>query len=236
MGRKVASGIFGPGSTTGTGFVNITGNTIGIAQTNSNLILDANGTGVVTTPDVVTITNNSTSTSTGTGALRVTGGMAIGGDLWIGGTINGGSGINNTAIGSSTPSSGSFTALTASGLATLAELSEISLPISGASGVVNHDFTATNIWVHSSMAGNFTVNLQNVPTTNDRNITINLILLQGSTARFASAFQIDGAAQTIRWASYAPPTPQANRFEIQSFTLIRSASAWTVLSGLTSFG
>lgn len=236
MGRKVATGIFGPGSTTGTGFVNITGNTIGISQTNTNLVLDANGTGVLSTPDVLTITNNSTSTSTSTGALRVTGGVAVAGDLWVGGTINGGTGLNNITIGQTTPAAGSFTALTSTGLATLAELSEVSVALTGATGVVNHDFTATNIWVHSSMAANFTVNLQNVPTTNDRNITINLVLLQGATARFASAFQIDGAGQTIRWAGYTPPTPQANRFEIQTFTLIRSASAWTVLSGLSSFG
>lgn len=234
MGRKISSGTAGGA---GLGNLNITASTISTTQTNQDLVLDASGTGLITSNDPLVITNATSSSSTTTGALVVTGGVGIGENLYIGGTINvGGGGLNNVTIGSSTPAAGSFTDVTASGLSTFAEISEIIVPLSGATGTVTHNFNDTNTWYHTSISANFTMNLTNVPTTNNRSIVVNLILIQGGTARYASAFQIDGAAQTIRWAGYAAPTPQANRFEIQSFLLTRIGSAWTVFGSLSSYG
>lgn len=234
MGRRLTSGSAGAG---GLGTISVIANTIATTQTDQDLVLDPNGTGVVTTADPLRITNTTGSSSTSTGALTVTGGLGIGENLFIGGTINvGGGGLNNITIGAVTPAEASFTDVTATGLSTFAEITEVIGTKTGATGVVVHDYTEANTWYHSSMSANFTMNLTNVPTTNNRTIVVNLILIQGGTARYANAFQIDGAAQTIRWANYAAPTPQASRFEIQTFTLNRVSSTWQVYGSLASYG
>lgn len=234
MGRIIGTGVY-PTATLGT--LAVTGTTIG-STGNDNVIIEGNGTGKVIIPSKLISSNTSTSSSAITGSFIANGGVGIAKDLWIGAGLRvaGIAGISNTVVGATTPSSGSFTSLTVTGLATLAETTEVSATKSGATGVVVHDFTEANIWIHSSLVANFTVNLTNVPTTNDRTLSISLVLIQGATPRLATAFQIDGVAQTIRWANWNTPTPQANKYDIQTFTLVRSGSAWTVIGSLTSNG
>ena len=55
-------------------------------------------------------------------------------------------------------------------------------------------------------AGNFTVNLTNVPTTTEKAYSIALILNQGATGYLPNAFSIDsGAPITINWSNGAVP-------------------------------
>lgn len=231
MGRKILNS---QGAIAGN--LSILGNTISTTVTDADLILDPNGTGDVTTADQFRITNTTASTDATSGALLVSGGVGIAGDLYLGGSLNGGT-LNNLTIGNVTPAAGTFSTITVNGLTTLSEFSEVLATKTGATGVVTHDFTESNIWYHSSMSANFTMNLTNVPTTTSRTITVNLVLIQDATARYASAFQIDGVTQTIRWAAYNAPTPQANRFEIETFKLVRSSGgAWTVFGSLASYG
>jgi hypothetical protein len=143
--------------------------------------------------------------------------------------------IDNMTIGGSTAAAGTFTNLTASGLTSLAEITEVLNTKTAATGVVTHDFSTGAIWYHSSISANFTVNLTNVPTTNDRIITVSLVLNQGATGRLPSAFQIDGVAQTIRWQNNVTPTPNINIIEIATFSLIRTGSSWFVLGQLAPF-
>ena len=230
MGRKV----YQSGGTVA-GDIQLTTNRVSTKAINQDLVLDARGTGVITTDDRFTITNSTASTNSTTGAAVVTGGLGVGGDLYIGGGFNGGQ-LDNLTIGASVPAAATFTSLTATGTTTLAEIAETVAAKTGATGVVTHDFTESNLWHHSSMSANFTMNLTNVPTTNNRIITVGLVLIQGGTARYASAFQVDGVSQTIRWAGYNAPTPQPSRYELQTFTLVRTASSWTVFGSLASFG
>jgi len=230
MGRRVLNS---EGAIAGN--LSLTGNTIATTVTNADLVLDPNGTGDVTTADQLRVTNTTASTNSTSGALIVTGGVGIAGDLYMGGSLNGGQ-LDNLTIGSLTPAAGTFSTLTVNGLATFQELSEVVGTKTGATGVVAHNYTESNIWYHSSMSANFTMNLTNVPTTDNRTVTVSLVLIQGGTARYASAFQIDGVSQTIRWAAYNSPSPQANRYEIQTFKLVRSGGAWTVFGSLASYG
>lgn len=233
--KRIGSG------TTGVGGLTFVGSAIQAATSGANITLDAAGTGDVVIESALNVSNstNATSSSPLSGAVQVPGGAGVVQNLWIGGTLNlgGGSGINNTAIGATTPAAATFTSLTASGLTLLTTAADSTATKTSASGTVTHDFTESNVWIHSSIAGNFTVNLTNVPTTVNRTLSITLHLVQGSTAYYASAFQIDGSAQTIRWVGGATPSPQANKFEIQTFTLIRtSGGSWVVTGQLASYG
>jgi len=143
--------------------------------------------------------------------------------------------INNTSIGSSTAAAGTFTNLTASALTTLQQTTEVLNTKTGATGTVVHDYSTGGIWYHSSMSANFTANFTNVPTTNNRSITVALILDQGATARLPTAVQIDGVAQTIQWGGGSIPVGTNNYTDIVNFMLIRSSSAWTVLGSLSTY-
>ena len=234
MGRIIGTGVK-PTATLGT--LAVAGTTIG-SNANDDVILSGSGTGRVVIPSKLISSNNTGSSSTITGSFVSSGGMGVAQDVWVAGGINiaGVAGISNTVIGGTTPSTGSFTSITTSGLATFAETAEVMASKTGATGTVVHDFTEANIWYHSSISANFTMNLTNVPTTNDRSFAVTLILVQGSSPYYASAFQIDGVAQTVRWANWITPTPQANKYDIQTFSIVRTGSAWTVVGSLTSHG
>lgn len=235
MGRKLITGVVGGSSSTGTLAPN--GTTLTPATANTNLVFDANGTAQTVITGPTTISNAQTSVSVSTGAFVASGGFGIEQNLHIGGLIAT-TGGNTMPVGISpaTPAAATFTTVTANRLTSNA-VSEVSAQKTSATGTVVHDYTESNIWYHSSISANFTVNLTNVPTTNGYSTTVSLILAQGGTARYASGFQIDGVAQTVRFPGFIGSfTPTANRVEVQTFVLTRISSAWIVRTYFSVFG
>lgn len=108
------------------------------------------------------------------------------------------------------------------------------------SGSATLSYSDSNIFYNSaSPTANFTINVTNVPTTNDRTTTISTIVTQGSTGRIPNVLAIDGSIQTIKWASSTVPVPTsvAGRLDIFNFTLIRKSTSWIVLgSANLNFG
>jgi hypothetical protein len=131
--------------------------------------------------------------------------------------------------------SSNFTDTTLSGLTTIQQTSEVLNTKTGATGVVVHDYATGAIFYHTSIAANFTANFTNVPTTNNRTTSVALLLVQGATPRLPTAVAIDGATQTIEWQGGTVPTGTASQIDLVSFTLIRTASTWTVLGSLTTY-
>lgn len=122
------------------------------------------------------------------------------------------------------------------GLTSLQQSTEKIVSISGATGTVTHDFSSGATFNHTSPAADFTVNITNVPTTNDRSIVVTLIINQGSTPYIPTAVQIDGSAQSILWPGGTVPTGNASKKDVFGFTLTRISSTWTVFGLATSFG
>jgi len=104
------------------------------------------------------------------------------------------------------------------------------------SGTVVADWSTGDIWYVTSLTANFTINLTNLPTTANKSYSVVFTLVQGATPYYISALQIAGVAQTIKWPGASAPTATASRVETQTFTLMYTGSAWTVLGQLTSFG
>jgi len=178
--------------------------------------VDANGA-IGTSSDIVTVSTTA-STNTTSGALQVRGGAGIAQSLFVGGTLNVG------------------TDLIISGLTTLTYTSEKLTTKTSATGTVTHDLSTGSIFYHSSISNNFTANITNVPTTNDRAIGVTLVLEQGVTPYMSTALQIDGSAQTIKWVNNITPTGTASKVDIVGFSLIRTGSAWTVLGQYSTYG
>ena len=121
-------------------------------------------------------------------------------------------------------------------LENISKQSEILSSLTGATGVVAHDFGANAIFDHTSIAANFTANITNVPTTTNRALNVVLVLRQGATPYIPNAVQIDGAAQTINWVETLAPTGNANSIDVITFSLLRVGTTWTVLGGYTNYG
>jgi hypothetical protein len=128
--------------------------------------------------------------------------------------------------------------ITANGLVSLSgtvdiqEMRETVVSTTISANAIAADWSAGNIfWVSSTPSANFTVNLTNVPTDNDRVMTINVFVTQGATGYLPNALSINGSGATIKWPTAAAPTPTsiAGRIDVFTFTLIRLSGAWTVL-------
>lgn len=130
----------------------------------------------------------------------------------------------------------SFTSLTLTGTTTLQQTVEVLNNLSGATGVVAHDYSTGAIFNHVSIQGNFTANFTNIPTTNNRTISVVLILNQSGTARIPTAVQIGGVSQTINWQDSSQPAGNPNQIDIVSFTFRRVSDTWTVFGSLTTYG
>ena len=172
--------------------------------------LEASGnaavTGNVTVTTDLTVTGNTTASTN----LTVTGNTTLSTDLAVTG--------NTTLTGG----------LTVAGALVAAEMAEIATSGTISTNVLTLDWTATNISYVSSPAANFTLNITNAPTTDDRALSVTVIVTQGATAYIPSVLQIGGAGQTIKWAGGSAPSGTANKIDIFSFVLLRTGSAWTV--------
>ena len=120
------------------------------------------------------------------------------------------------------------------GWTTIQKSTELMVSPSFASTIICDLDTSSIFYI--SPTSNFTVNFTNVPTTINRTIVVTLILAQ-TTGYYASAVQIGGAGQTIKWSYGSTPVPTANKTEIETITLIRtSAGAWVVLGDYGTYG
>jgi hypothetical protein len=232
MPRKLIQGT-APSGVSALGGIAISTSTISSISTNENIQLSPGGAGNVVIPSPFRTTNTEGSIDKDSGSIVTEGGVGVQGSVYAGGLLRSTGGLSNTVIGDSSPVVGTFTDISSTGTTTLAEHSEAVGIKTGATGTVVHDYTESNQWLHTSISANFTVNLTNVPTTDDRLYTIVLYLSQGATGRLATAFQIDGVAQTLLYSGNTLPRAGTNSFDTQTFTLIRSSGAWRVITSLT---
>jgi hypothetical protein len=130
--------------------------------------------------------------------------------------------------------------LTVQGATQVQEIIEV-IPSTILAAPANSTFTLSwqngAIYQVSSISSFMTVRLNDVPTTNNRAVTLTLILSQGAPlAYLVSSIIVNGTNTTVKWPSATQPTPTAGRTEIETFTMFRLQNAWTVIGQLNSFG
>jgi hypothetical protein len=160
-------------------------------------------------------------------------------DLPYTGTTNGSIGINVVNPQATLDVSGSFNLSgnqTIGGILGVTSTTEKIYSFTGATGVIDHDFTAANIFYHTSISNNFTPNIINLPTTDSQSIGINIILIQGNTPYMINGVEIGGVSQNINWFGGTPESGNANKIDIVGLSFIRINSSWVVLGQLTTFG
>ena len=107
---------------------------------------------------------------------------------------------------------------------------------SGFGGNRDFDYTSGSIFYLTGITGNGIWNINNIPTTNNKGVTVTFLIEQGVTPYSASAFTFDSSPITVKWADSTIPTGSANKTEIIGLTAFRVGSSWNVLGSLSSFG
>ena len=122
------------------------------------------------------------------------------------------------------------------GLTSVSEISETLSNLTLISNSASPNFVDGGLfYISASATANFTLDLQNVPTTDSKVLTISFIAVQGSTGYIPSVIRINGSSQTIKWVGGSAPTPTSSsgKIDIFTFTLIRLSSSWQVLGSST---
>lgn len=106
------------------------------------------------------------------------------------------------------------------------------------SGTIAYNFNTSNIWYgENPPLGNWTINLQNVPTDNMFSMGIVVITYQGSAAGLPTGFQINGVGQTVRWSGGSTPSASSlGKYDVTTFTFTRISGNWIVTGSNSTFG
>lgn len=147
--------------------------------------------------------------------------------------------INNptftgTVSAATITASGTVTAtnFTSTGLTTIAESTEVLATGTISANVFTADFSSSALfYITTAPSANFTINVTNLPTTDNRVTVLSFFVLQGATGYIPNAIQIGGAAQTLKWSGGSTPSPtnSAGKVDVFTFTFIRRSSAWEVM-------
>ena len=172
--------------------------------------------------------------------------LSTGGPSWTSGGALTSTSIQSTPIGATTPSSGAFTALSATGTTSVYEVVEkAAISATGLSGTVNYNaLDGAVAYITASATGNWTLNLRGDGSTTLNSVlatgdtfTFVVLATQGATAYYQSGMQIDGNSVTPKWSGgTAPAAGNASSIDVYTFVVIKTASAtFTVLASQTKF-
>jgi hypothetical protein len=123
-----------------------------------------------------------------------------------------------------------------SGRLDVAEIREATEDVTISSGSITSNYQDSNVFICTTTASaNFTVNLTNVPTDNNKIFTLSYIITQGATGYIPNVFAIDGVIQTIKWVGGNAPTPTSSngKKDIYNFTVFRRSDAFEVFGNAT---
>jgi len=145
--------------------------------------------------------------------------------------------VNYNAVTKEITTSNNIVSLTVGGLLTVNSSLETYTSPSISSNAVTLNYNSGNVFALASNAANITANYTNVPTTTGQVIATSLVITQGATAYIPSAVTINTVSQTIKWQNTAPPTGNANKTDIVSFTFICNGTTTpTVIGSLSTYG
>lgn len=198
--------------------------TLGATVVNSSLTSLGTLTGL-TSSGVVNVSNGTASTAINNGAVVVSGGVGVGGNLFVGGTLN---------IASGFVISGPINL--SNNVTTMGPISEKIFSISGAQFTITHDWSQYTIFYHTNVAGSFTADFINVPTTVNRTISGILVIAQGTTPYIPTGVSINSTPQTVKWQGGSAPIGTTNGTDVVTFSMFKIGASWTVLGQLVSFG
>jgi hypothetical protein len=125
-------------------------------------------------------------------------------------------------------------------------LEKATVSATAANGTINYDLLTNGsvTYYTSDAAGNWTLNVRgnsttklNALMTTNQSLTIAFLVTNGVSAKYQTAFQIDGAPVSPKWQGGAAPTSgNASAIDVYSITIIKTAdTTFTVLASQVKF-
>lgn len=107
-----------------------------------------------------------------------------------------------------------------------------------AGGLTTHELNYNNgsIFYLTGSLGSSDYNIINIPTEEQKAISLTFVIKQESTPYIASGYQFDGVSLNVNWANGEIPTGNANKTDVIGLTAFRIGSSWNVLGVHTTFG
>jgi len=237
-GSIYAANFVGNGSQlSGIAGANVTG-TVGIASVSGtaatvttaaqpNITSVGTLTSLSVTGTVTAATFSGSHSGSGAGLTNIPAGN-ITGSIPSAGTVTTNAQPNITSVGT-------LTSLNVSGLATFGFSQDVT--VSGApSGTVNYDLN-NGVVFDVVPTANWTANVSNIPSVNNRTTVVTFIITQGATAYVPNVFQISGSAQTVKWVGGGVPLGTIGKIDVVSYSIIRSnVGGYSVLGQYASYG
>ena len=113
-------------------------------------------------------------------------------------------------------------------------------------GTINLDILSGTLFYYTADAsGNWTFNIRGNSSTTlnsilpiGKSVTITVLSTQGSTARYASGFTVDGSSVSPKWqGGTAPSTGYTSSINVYTYSIVKTADAtFTVLNSATING
>ncbi len=112
-------------------------------------------------------------------------------------------------------------------------------------GTINLDILSGTLFYYTADAsGNWTFNIRGNSSTTlnsilpiGKSVTITVLRTQGSTARYASGFTIDGSSVSPKWqGGTAPSSGFTSSINVYTYSIVKTANAtFTVFGSITKF-
>jgi hypothetical protein len=100
----------------------------------------------------------------------------------------------------------------------------------------DYDLSDSSIWYHNSVSNDYTANFVNVPTIDNRVVTVNVIISQSSVAYAPTTIQINGNTYPVKWKD-GLSSGNVNKVDSFEFNFIRSGGSWVqVLGDVKKYG
>ena len=226
--------------------ISVTGGSTLVASGNADTVNFAPGSNI--TLDVDGATNTITINSSGGGGstydqnLNTTNDVTFD-DITATGILTASSinaaAIQNTGVGNPTFTSAStidFIAPDGIRLENVLKTNEVLTNIAGATGTVTFNYSAGPIFNVTTPAANWTADITNVPTTDNRATNTAIIITQGTTPYVPNVIQIAGVTQTINWIDNVAPSGNANKTDVITLSMLRVGGSWNVLGSYVNYG
>lgn len=113
---------------------------------------------------------------------------------------------------------------------------KIVLEVSGGTSTYEFDYNSGSVFYLTSSLSNNVYNISNVPTEDNKAISITFVIKQESTPYIASSYKINNGNVTVSWANNEQPIGNANKTDVIGLTALRVGSSWNILGTFTTFG
>jgi hypothetical protein len=120
------------------------------------------------------------------------------------------------------------------GVCTFYQISDVVNTLAFGSGILSTDFRLGPIrYVETNTIT--TVNIQNVPTTNNRAVNYTVVMKSNSTTILPTAFQINNTSVGIQWLNGISPNGSIAGTYFFGFTIMRINNNWSVLGVFANY-